>query len=44
MNEIPDFDQNNNSRTSQDIYKIGYDSIRLLKRLAITIDLIMKKN
>ena len=34
MLENPDFEQENQSRTSTGIYKIGHDSIRLKKWLA----------
>ena len=33
MNERPAFKQNYYSRTAKDIYKIGHNSIRLMKRL-----------
>ena len=34
MLENPDFEQNQFSRTATSIHRIGYDSIRLLKRTA----------
>ena len=33
MLENPDFEQDYWSRTAEGIYKIGYDSIRLMKRI-----------
>ena len=33
MNKNPDFEQNHYSRTSVGIYKIGYESLRLVKWL-----------
>ena len=33
MNEFPDFEQDYHSRTTKGIYKIGHDSIRLMKCL-----------
>ena len=34
MLENPNFEQNHNSKTSTGIYKIGHDSVRLMKWLA----------
>ena len=34
MNENQDFEQNNYSRSSQGVYKIGHDSIRITNWLA----------
>ena len=43
MKEYPDFDQDYWSRTAIGVYKIGHDSIRLLKWLAfLMIGLLMK--
>ena len=33
MSENPDFEQDHYSRTATGIYKIGHDSIRLMKNL-----------
>ena len=34
MNENPDFEQYNSSRTASGVYKYGRDSVRLMKWLA----------
>ena len=43
MLENFDFEQDYWSRTAESVYKMGHDSIRLMKWFVIMIDLIMKK-
>ena len=42
MIEIPNFEQNYWSKTAEGIYKIGHDSIRLMKWICFYDRLIMK--